>query len=121
MATRRRDRTVIFDVVDDVLIRTVIFPGDEGRSYTHRCPRKSFEAVAHAIDETPRHPPGGAGTSLNQIARQEDLPMTQVNVAMEFLKERGIIDVRCRRSYPAAITTFEDAMTEFCFLAELPY
>jgi len=114
MATRHRERNVIFDVVDGVLERKVIFPDD--RTYTHRCTREVYEEVAHAIEER-----GAQGVTLDPLAKALDLPFTQVNVALEFMKERGCVVTRGRRNYPASTFLYEDAMIEFTFLAELPY
>ncbi|MBI1371812.1 MAG: hypothetical protein GC159_03505 [Phycisphaera sp.] len=114
MATRHRDRNVIFDVVDGVLTRTVAF--SDGRSYTHRCTREVFEEVAYAIEQRATE-----GATLDPLAKALDLPFTQVNVAMEFMKERGCVVTRGRRNYPASIAMYEDAMCEFTFLAEMPY
>jgi len=114
MPTRHRERNVIFDVVDGVLERRVIFP--DGRTYTHRCTRDVYEEVAHAIEER-----GAQGVTLDPLAKALDLPFTQVNVALEFMKERGCVVTRGRRNYPASNCLFEDAMVEFTFLAELPY
>lgn len=111
---RHRDRDVTFDVVDGVLERKVIFP--DGRSYTHRCTRQVFEEVAHAIEESAID-----GITLDPLAKALDLPFTQVNVALEFMKECGCVVTRGRRNYPASNCLFEDAMCEFTFLAELPY
>ncbi len=48
------------------------------------------------------------------IAERLELPYTQVNVAVEFLKTRGVIVVGHRRmSVPASICCFEDAMLEY--------
>jgi len=114
MATRHRQRNVIFDVVDGVLERKVIFP--DGRMYTHRCTREVYEEVAYAIEER-----AGDGVTLDPLAKALDLPFTQVNVALEFMKERGCVVTRGRRNYPASNILYEDAMIEFTFLAELPY
>ncbi len=114
MATRHRERNVIFDVVDGVLTRTVIFP--DRRTYTHRCTRAIYEEVAHAIDERPKQ-----GVTLDPLAKALDLPLTQVNVALEFMKERGCVVTRARRNYPASNFLYEDAMIEFTYLAELPH
>jgi len=114
MATRHRERNVIFDVVDGVLERRVIFP--DGRTYTHRCTRAVYEEVAYAIEER-----AGDGVTLDPLAKALDLPFTQVNVAIEFMKERGCVVTRGRRNYPASNFLYEDAMIEFTFLAELPY
>ncbi len=114
MTTRHRDRNVIFDVVDNVLTRQVVFP--DGNSYTHRCTLATFKEVAYAIEERAKE-----GVTCDALAEALDLPYTQVNVALEFMKERGCVEVRRRRSYPASEFLFEDAMCEFTFLAELPY
>ena len=49
-----------------------------------------------------------------------NLPATQISVALEFLKERGCVETRCRRNYPATTTLFEDAMVEYHVLADRP-
>jgi hypothetical protein len=117
MRRRPRDRNVNFDVVDGVLTRTVSFR--DGHAYTHRCTRQVYESVAYAIEE--RAGSGGGGVTLESIAAALDLPFTQVNVALEFMKERGCVVTRNRRNYPASTLLYEDAMCEFMFLAELPY
>ena len=111
---RDEDRDVRFEVVDGHLVRTVVLP--DGRGYVHRCTRETFEAVAHAIDER-----GDEGVTLDPLAEALDAPSTQANVALEFLKERGCVVTRGRRNYPASNVLFEDAMTEFCYLRDLPY
>ena len=113
MHTRPRKRDVTFAVVDGLLVRTVTFPG--GRSYAHRCTPASYEAVARAVDDTP---PQGEGVTLEPLAKALDLPFTQANVALEFLKERGVVVTRGRRSYPASGVAYEHAMCEFHALAE---
>lgn len=115
MRTNFQNRDITFCHEDGHLVRTAT--SDDGRSYAHRCSLTAFEAVAYALDETPDQ---GEGTTLDRIARQENLPFTQVNVAMEFLKERGLIDVRHRRSYPATAAVHLDAMVEWHALAEKP-
>lgn len=112
-----RNRIVQFDVIDGCLVRVVIDQAT-GKRYEQRCRREVFETVAHVIDETPTQ---GEGTTLTLISRGENLPFTQVNVALEFLKEHGVAVVRHRRCYPASACAFEDAMTEFCYLDEAPY
>ena len=112
MTSSIRHRDVRFFEQDGYLVRTVT---GRGRSYTHRCPKTTFETVAHAIEETPAD---GTGTTLELLAKAEDLPFTQVNVALEFLKERGIVHIRHRRNYPATSSVHLDAMVEFHALAE---
>ena len=117
MPTRHRQRNVIFDVAHDHLVRTVHFP--DGRSYTHRCTRQVFENVAYTIEEC-----GDQGVTLDSLVKVLDAPFTQVNVALEFMKERGCVVTPSgggRRSYPASTCLYEDAMCEFMYLAEVPY
>ena len=115
MRTYLKDRDITFRHEDGCLVRTVA--GADGRTYTHRCAKEAFETVAWAMEELPRE---GDGTTLRQIAKKEALPFTQVNVALEFLKERGIVDVRHRRCYPATESVHLDAMVEWHALREEP-
>lgn len=115
MASRHQQRDVRFEARDGYLVRTVSFP--DGREYQHRCPLAAYEQVAHAVEETPAE---GEGTVLEAIARTERLPFTQANVALEFLKERGLVEVRHRRCYPASQSVHLDAMVEFHALREEP-
>ena len=101
----RRQRTVEYTADEYSLRRDVQF--DDGRGYAHRCERKVYEAVALHFED-------GHGHTLEEIARALSLPYTQVNVAMEFMKDRGVIEVRYKRtSYAASRCVFEDAMIEY--------
>ena len=113
MKTNLPNRAVTFAVLDGHLVRTST--GSDGRAYTQRCSRAIYETVAHAVDETPME---GEGTTGQEIAKREGVPFTQANVAYEFMKERSVLVVRCKRGYPASITAFEDAMIEFLALGE---
>ncbi|MCH8242693.1 MAG: hypothetical protein IH897_08795 [Planctomycetes bacterium] len=115
MRTRIRQRDVQYVVQDGCLVRTVTAGSGDGRAYRHRCMKSTLEKVAHAIGATPFD---GVGTTGERIVREEDLPFTQVHVAMGFLKERGIVDVRHRRFYPVSQDAYLDAMIEFYALAE---
>jgi hypothetical protein len=116
MLTRPRKRVVNFDVVDDHLEMRVAFPDAPDRNYIHRCTRDIFREVAYSIEEN-----AAGGVTLDDIVAAMDAPSTQVNVALAFMKERGCVEVRRRRSYPASAQLYEDAMIEFMFLAQLPY
>ena len=105
------ERIETFAVVDGYLVRNVA-PA-RGEPYQHRCPRDSFEAVAHAIEES-----GDESFTLESLVQREDLPFTRVAVALAFLKERGIVETRNRRNYAATHCAHLDAMTEFSALAE---
>jgi hypothetical protein len=119
MRTSLQNRTAVYFVQDGCLVRIVAgkvpMNGAADRTYTHRCAKAVFETVAHAISETPHE---GDGTSLDRIVRQENLPHTQVNVALEFLKERGLVEVRHRHCYPTTEDVYLDAMIEYHALAD---
>lgn len=90
------------------LVQTVC--DEDGHGYVHRCTREVYEQVANHLDGLPLD---GPGTSQEAMVRELGMPNTQVNVALEFMKERGCVIVRRRRSFPASRCTFEDAMLEF--------
>ncbi|MCC7350200.1 MAG: hypothetical protein IT446_06490 [Phycisphaerales bacterium] len=110
-----RDRDITFRHEDGCLVRTVA--GADGRTYTHRCSLEVFEKVAWVLEETPAE---GNGVAINEIAAEHDLPHTQVDVTQAFLQERGIIDRRHRRNYPASDSVHLDAMVEWHALREEP-
>lgn len=116
MPTRSRNRIVTFDVIDDHLEMKVVFPDNPSRGYVHRCTREIFREVAFTIEEN-----SAGGTTLEDQVAKMDAPFTQVNVALAFMKERGCVEVRRRRTYPASAAMYEDAMVEFCYLADAPY
>jgi hypothetical protein len=115
MQSKLPERDAKFFIEDDCLIREVT--ASDGRGYRHRCDLATFETVAYAVEETPEE---GEGTTLTMLVKTEKLPFTRVNVALEFLKERGIVEVRHRRCYPASKSVHLDAMTEYFALAEEP-
>ena len=115
MPTRPRQRDAVFGVLDNHLVRTVTFA--DGRAYEHRCASETYQAVAEAVDQTPAE---GEGVALEPLARSRDVPYTQVNVALEFMKERGVVTTRARRNYPASNFAFEDALIEYHALREEP-
>ena len=116
MPTRSRNRIVTFDVVDEHLEMKVVFPDNPARDYVHRCTRDIFREVAFMIEEK-----AAGGTTLEDLVTAMDAPFTQVNVALAFMKERGCVEVRRRRTFPASDALYEDAMIEFCYLADAPY
>jgi hypothetical protein len=95
---------------DSSLARTVTQAN--GRSYTHTCPLPAFEAVAWVFTERSTE-----GHNMTTLIRDLELPSTQVNVALEFLKDRGCV-LSCRRfCYAVGDGVYEDALTEFWALA----
>lgn len=113
MATRSQ-RSVLFDVVDDHLVRTVILP--DGRRYVQRCTRATFEVATHAIEE--HH---AQGVTLDELVKAMGASHTQVTIALDFLQEHGCLEIRHRRSYAVSGCLHEDAMSQYLYLAEAPY
>lgn len=107
----RRTRQITFSVTDDGSLRQTVLLSD-GTQYVHHCTREHFEQVAQAFEDQQAH-------TLSELARSLDLPSTQVNVAMEFLKERGCIITRYKRkSCAGSDFVYEDAMIEYHALRE---
>lgn len=101
-------REVEFAVLDGALEMRVV--PRRRRPYTHRCSREVYEEVARDIEAAPR------GATIEEVRDRLELPHTQVAVALAFMKERGCVEVRRRRSHPASRVTFEDAMVEYLAL-----
>jgi len=111
MRSQYRNPDVRYEVFNGHLVRTVTAP--DGRSYTHRCPRDAYAAVADTMQSV-----GEAGATTKTLVAALGLPYTQVSVALEFLRERGCIKTHCRRGYPASTFVFEDAMIEYFALGQ---
>jgi hypothetical protein len=100
-------RTIRWEIERGQLVRHV--ERADGREYTHRCELPSLQEVCWYVEE---HAKDGVTTG-ELWGAMPDRPATQLSVALEFLKERGIVETRGRRNYPASDTVFEDGMTEF--------
>ncbi len=109
--TPKSERVETFEVIDGHLVRKVV--PVRGEPYEHRCPRHAFENVAQVADEF-----GTSGFTLDDLAEWAAVTHTQAAVALAFMKERGCVETRYRRNYPASSCLFEDAMTEYHDLAE---
>lgn len=105
------NRDACFAIVNGWLVRTV--KGSDGRGYTHRCDADTFNKVAYAVAEAVV-----MGTTLRDIVAAEGLSHSRTDVAVEFLKERGLIDVRYRKLFPATDDTHLNAVIEFHALAQ---
>jgi CHASE2 domain-containing sensor protein len=104
-----------FAVQNGYLVHSVV--PRRGKPYVHRCPLAAFEQIAHAAEEL-----GADGFVIESLVAYErdagrDVTFTDVAVALAFLRERGIVDVRWRRNYAATQAVHLDAMTEFHALA----
>ena len=64
-----RERIESFEVLDSRLVRSVV--PVRGKLLEHRCPRESFETIAHAVDDF-----GEAGFTLETPVEREALPFT---------------------------------------------
>jgi len=96
------------------LARVVMLP--DGREYAHRCSQQVFEALAGYLDEHQSE-----GVKIQSLADALDAPMTQVNVALQLLAERGLLETHGRLGYVTpgyARGFYEHAMTEFHALVE---
>jgi hypothetical protein len=110
---RRSQRDVVFEVCRGRLARHVRFI--DGRGYTQHCTSDVLGQVACLVEER-----GQDGITTNELWEAlPDLPCTQVSIALAFLKDRGCAEARGRRSYAASTTLYEDAMTEFHYLAHV--
>ena len=100
------------------LERVVTLP--DGREYAHRCSEEIFRQVATYLDDHVTVS-RGAGFTMTSVADAIDAPLTQVNVALELLKDRGIILTSGRRGYIDVgyrDGAFEHALVEFYALIE---
>jgi hypothetical protein len=93
-------------MVRGVLVRTVALPG--GRTYQHTCTLESFADVSRFVEEHGRN-----GVTTGMLWKQLDVPCTQATVALEFLKDRGCVEVERRRCWPASGFVFEDGLCEW--------
>ena len=89
----------------------------DGSAHPRACTREVLEQVAWYAQEHP-----GAGVTAGELWRGAlaGLPLTQINVALDFLAEWGCVDRVGRRTYPAdSATLYEDALGAFYHLAEV--
>ena len=115
--TSAPERIEHFTVADDHLVRSVVPIWGRGEPYEHRCPRASYENIAHAAELFSTQT-GDPGFTLEELATAAGTPSTQTAVALAFMKERGCVVTRYRRNYAAGRCLFEDAMIEFHALRE---
>jgi len=110
-----QQRIETFTVADDHLVRSVV--PQRGEPYEHRCPRTSYQDIAYAAELFSNQPADG-GFTLEELAAAANTPSTQTAVALAFMKERGCVVTRYRRTYAASRCLFEDAMIEYHALHE---
>ena len=112
MSIERTDSFEI-DAAGDLLRKVV---PKRGKPYQHTCRLESYEAVAHSAEELGQL---DGGFSVEDLAVNAEVPMTQAAVALAFFKERGLITIYRRRNY-ANPGLHLDAMIEFHALREEP-
>ena len=93
------------------IVRTVSIPGNP-IPYVHRCEAETFRTVADAVETVPQ-------IKLELIAENLDLPYTQVNVALEFMKDRGCLGTEGRKTFLVSKFTYEDCLTEYYALRNI--
>jgi hypothetical protein len=110
---RHRQQEIVFAVRHGRLVRHVRLR--DGRGYTQQCTREVLEQVAWFVEAR-----GEAGVTTPELwAALPELPCTQISIALAFLKDRGCVETSGRRSYAASATVYEDALTEFHYLAHV--
>jgi len=109
MASPKREETFRIDH-DGCLVRSIV--PKRGRPYEHRCTKHAFERIALRFDEP------AEGHTVESLAQDEDVPITQAATALAFLIERGLVETSARRNHPATIDVHLDAMTEYHALRE---
>ena len=104
---RGTKRRVTFEVERGQLVRHVWRADD--RSYTQRASLEALKEVALFIDAREE-----TGVTTGQLWDAfPAIGATQLSVALDFLKERGCIETRGRRNFPASKFLYEDALIEF--------
>ena len=88
-------------------------PPDLPIEFPAELPRTRSTQVVHAVDMHAHE-----GFTLESLTERENLPFILLAIALAFLKERGIVETRCRRNYAATQCTHLDAMTQYCALAD---
>src|SRR5262249_32014779 len=106
-------REVSFEVQRGRLVRRVRLK--DGRTYAHYCMPGVLKEVTHCVEER-----GDAGVTTGELwTALPNYPCTQISVALEFLKDRGCVEISQRRSYASSATLCEDVLTEFHYLVHV--
>lgn len=100
-----RSDTFVRSISDGALVRLV--QTRQGGRYRHVCTKQTYLRVAYGVERR-----SSQGTTVDELRRELDLPMSQVAVAIAFMDERGVIEKVRRRIFPASSFAAEDAMVE---------
>ena len=96
------------------LVRESVPKGNHQQPYSQTCTKSIFEEVCFAIEKL-----GTEALSIAEIIITADptyLPSTQVAIALQFLEERGIIDIDGRFRYAQTNDVHLNGMTEWTAL-----
>ena len=86
-----------------------------GQAYAHVCTLGVFEAVVGYLDDHLDE-----ATTSRTIWEALGLPMTQVQVALSFLAENGLLRRRGKMLRPVGPNLYEEVLEHFHYLAEGP-
>ena len=107
-----RDETFTIDHYGSLIRRVV---PTRGEPYEHRCPSAAYYAAAQTVAAL------ATGVTVEGVRAGANITWTQAAVALAFFKERGILNPAGGRTHAIAGTApFEDAMTEYHALREVP-
>ena len=95
---------------DGSLVRSVV--PTSGRPYEHRCTMWAFKRVCWAFADLQ------GGATIESVASEAQIPMTQAATALAFLRERGCVVFDRKRNYAASGDVYLDGMIEYHALRE---
>jgi len=116
---RQLEETFAVDGPSGHLLRYVV--PRRGKPYVHSCSRVIYEEAAYAIDRLDAAPftLESIVEKMSGCDQSKAPPLTQVAVALAFLKERGcVVPTRGRRHVAATDDVYLDAMIEYHALRE---
>ena len=106
-------RQLTFMLQRDRLLHQVCLADD--RRYRHTCTLGVFKEVAGYADEYPQE-----ALATQSLARQLNLPFSQVQVALDFPAEYGLTVRAGRKWHPQAPCLYEEAIAHFYSLSTWP-
>lgn len=105
-----------FAVDDGYLVMTAL--PRSGKRYRHTCSMANFQKVAEEVGAA-----GPDGLTRDALQERTQVPWSQIQVAINFLDERSIVEHKGRRGRliaPGTADLLLDALTEYHALRELP-
>ncbi len=108
----KRKESFDVDVRSRLLVRSVV--PSRGKPYEAKSSREVLAKVCHYAQARAR-----GGFSTSEMWQDLDVPKTQASTSLAFLKVLGLVEVSCRRNYPAGGEVFEHSMVEYYYLIHL--